>query len=228
MGAFFVDKAMKKAYSQLNVTSIDEAERKIYGIATTPSPDRADDIIEPKGAVFTLPVPFLWQHKHDKPIGQVIEANVQDDGIHVVIQLADPNEMQSETLKERLTEAWDSIKSGLVRGLSVGFKGIETNDIKGTWGWRYVKWDWYELSAVTIPANQEATITAIKSFDSARCYPAPTVTPEQQQKVIHLTEKQLESLVEKAVIQALHKRLNQSESSKQTVTLTPPTTGVKL
>ncbi len=216
---------MKNAYSQLNVTSIDEAERKIYGIATTPSPDRADDIVEPKGAVFTLPVPFLWQHKHDKPIGQVIEANVQDDGIHVVIQLADPNEMQSETLKARIIEAWDSIKSGLVRGLSVGFKSIESNSIDGTWGYRYVKWDWYELSAVTVPANQEATITAIKSYDVAHNSPAPM--PEQPQPVVHLTQQQLETLLEKAVIQALHKRLNQSEPH-HAVNLTPPKTGVKL
>lgn len=75
-----------------------------------------------------------------------------------------PDQVESETLKARLQEAWDSIKTGLVRGLSIGFRGLEMADIQGTWGYKFIKWDWYELSAVTIPANQEATITGIKSL----------------------------------------------------------------
>jgi hypothetical protein len=57
---------MKLAYSLLNIKSIDEEQWIIEGIATTPAPDRVDDIVEPKGAQFTLPVPFLWQHYREK------------------------------------------------------------------------------------------------------------------------------------------------------------------
>ncbi|MFA2866790.1 HK97 family phage prohead protease [Acinetobacter pittii] len=154
---------MKLAYSLINIKSVNEEQRTLEGIATTPSPDRVDDIVEPKGAQFTLPVPFLWQHNRDEPIGQVIEAKVTDEGILVKVQLVKPDDVESETLKERLREAWDSIKTGLVRGLSIGFGAIEYTEIAGTWGIRYVKWDWRELSAVTIPANVEATITGVKS-----------------------------------------------------------------
>lgn len=155
---------MKQAYSLLEIKAVDEEQWVLEGIATTPTPDRVDDVVEPKGAQFTLPVPFLWQHDKRQPIGQVVEANVTDAGIQVKIQMTKPDQVESETLKARLQEAWDSIKTGLVRGLSIGFRGLEMADIQGTWGYKFIKWDWYELSAVTIPANQEATITGIKSL----------------------------------------------------------------
>lgn len=155
---------MKLGYSLLTIKSVNEEQWVLEGLATTPTPDRVDDIVEPKGAQFTLPVPFLWQHKRDQPIGNVIEAVVTDEGIQVKIQLVKPSEVESAELKELLQKAWDSIKTGLVRGLSVGFRGLEIADIQGTWGVHFLKWDWYELSAVTIAANQEATITSIKSL----------------------------------------------------------------
>lgn len=155
---------MKLAYSLLEVKSVSEDEWRIEGIATTPTPDRVDDVVEPKGAQFTLPVPFLWQHNKHQPIGNVIEAQVTDEGIKVVIQLVKPSEVESVELKDLLQKAWDSIKTGLVRGLSIGFRGLEVADIQGTWGYKFIKWDWYELSAVTIPANEEATITGIKTL----------------------------------------------------------------
>lgn len=173
---------MKRAYSLLEIKSVNEDDWTFEGIATTPTPDRVDDVVEPKGAEFTLPVPFLWQHDKRQPIGNVIEANVSDDGIAVKIKLTHPDEVKSEKLKERLQEAYDSIKTGLVRGLSIGFRGLEVADIQGTWGYKFIKWDWYELSAVTIPANQEATITGIKALCSTN--QTDKQDTEQQEKTL--------------------------------------------
>lgn len=173
---------MKLAYSLLEVKSVNDDEWKLEGIATTPTPDRVDDVVEPKGAQFTLPVPFLWQHDKRQPIGNVTEAQVTDDGIKVVIQLVKPDDVESDELKKRLQEAWDSIKTGLVRGLSIGFRGLEVADIQGTWGYKFIKWDWYELSAVTIPANQEATITGIKTLCQSNQQNQPT--QQQQEKSV--------------------------------------------
>ena len=53
---------MKKAYSLLQVKSVDAEQRIIKGIASTPTPDRSDDIVDPQGAKFALPIPFLWHH----------------------------------------------------------------------------------------------------------------------------------------------------------------------
>lgn len=154
---------MKRAYSIFTVKEFDDAARTISGIATTPTPDRMGDIVEPKGAQFTLPLPLLWQHDSAKPVGQVVDAKVTDAGITVRAELAKIDE--PGILKDRLDEAWQSLKTGLVRGFSIGFKSLEAARIGDTWSERFLKWDWLELSLVTIPANSEASITAIKSAD---------------------------------------------------------------
>lgn len=156
---------MNRAYALLEVKSLDEEKRIIEGIATTPTVDRAGDIVEPDGAEFKLPIPLLWQHRSDQPIGHVVAAKVSKQGIRVRAQLARIDE--EGPLKNRLDEAWQSIKSGLVRGLSIGFKGTEVEQMDDSFGIRFLKWVWLELSAVTIPANQDASIEAVKSFDVA-------------------------------------------------------------
>lgn len=157
---------MKFAYSILKVKEFDEDSREITGIATTPSPDRSGDIVEPEGAEFKLPIPLLWQHNSREPIGHVIAAKVTKDGITIRAKLVKVTE--PGLLKDRLDLAWQSIKSGLVQGLSIGFKEIEFSRIEQTYSYRYLKWLWLELSAVTIPANAEASIQTIKSLDTSQ------------------------------------------------------------
>lgn len=156
---------LNRAYAVLEVKSIDEDARIIEGIATTPTADRTGDIVEPKGADFKLPIPFLWQHRSGEPIGHVIEAKVTKEGVKVkaqIIKVPEPGK-----LKDRVDEAWQSIKLGLVRGLSIGFKPLEFSRIdEASYSMRFIKWLWLELSAVTIPANGDATITGIKSIDT--------------------------------------------------------------
>src|SRR5690606_26227412 len=55
----------------------------------------------------------------------------------------------------------------------IGFSPIESNDIDGAWGRRFIRWDWLELSLVTIPANADATIQTVKNFAAN---PAPSGT----------------------------------------------------
>lgn len=155
---------LNRAYSLLEIKSIDEDARIIEGIATTPTTDRTGDIVEPKGAEFTLPVPFLWQHDSKQPVGHITYAQVTAAGINVKAQFAKIAE--PGRLKDRLDEAWQSVKLKLVRGLSIGFSPLESEPIKGTSGIRFLKWNWLELSAVTIPANQDANILTVKHFDT--------------------------------------------------------------
>lgn len=155
---------MNRAYSILEVKSINDDERVIEGIASTISVDRMDDIVEPRGAAFKLPLPLLWQHDSDMPVGNVTAAKVSDSDIRVTCRFEKVSEPPS--LKEDLDRAWAMVKAGLVRGLSIGFDPIESTDIEGSrFGRRFVKWEMLELSCVTIPANAQANITTIKSFD---------------------------------------------------------------
>lgn len=158
---------MNRAYAVLELKAVaDGTKRTFSGIATTPATDRMGDIVEPKGAKFKLPIPLLWQHDSRQPIGWVTRAKVTPRGIEIEGEVADIPE--DGALKSRLLEAWQSIKSTLVRGLSIGFTPLEMEaiDAKQPWGaQRFVKWEWLELSAVTIPANADASISAIKSID---------------------------------------------------------------
>lgn len=151
------------AYSTMVIKAVDEDKREFTGIASTPEPDRVNDVMVPKGAKFKLPMPFLWQHDHQQPIGEIISARVTDKGIEVRGRVK--NVSAPSRLAARLDEAWVSMKEGLVRGLSIGFKPIKYAFLD-TGGVQYEEWDWFELSAVTIPMNAESSILTVKSFDT--------------------------------------------------------------
>lgn len=152
---------MDKAYSVFEIKAVDNEKRIIRGVASTPGTDRVGDIVEPEGAVFKLPIPLLWQHQHNSPIGFVTEAKVTKKGIEIVAELVSVT--SPSQLAARLEEAWQSIITGLVRGLSIGFSPLEYAYMDNG-GVRYSKWGWNELSTVTVPCNAEANITAIKSL----------------------------------------------------------------
>lgn len=156
--------AKQYAYSKFEIKSLDDTKRIITGIATTPTPDRMGDIVESMGAEFELPLPFLWQHDGMQPVGHVTAAKPTKTGIPVTVELATIDEPGN--LKNRLEEAWQSIKIKLVRGLSIGFAPIEYSIIEESWSYHFIKWAWLELSAVTIPANADASISAIKRYDA--------------------------------------------------------------
>jgi HK97 family phage prohead protease len=175
---------MVRAYSLLTLKRVNDDDRIIEGIASTPAPDRMGDIVEPEGAEFKLPMPLLWQHNSREPIGHVTAASVTKDGIPISARVMKWDEPGK--LKDRLDEAWQSIKSGLVQGLSIGFKSIERSYIDDTYSIRFIKWLWFELSVVTIPANAEASITTVRSLiDQAASGRElnPSGAPEQRKHV---------------------------------------------
>lgn len=151
-----------RAYAVLEIKSVDEEKRIIRGVATTPSVDRMGDIIDPLGVKFQNPLAFLWQHDHEAPVGQCSFSKPSKSGIEFEAEFVHPDTVESASLKDRLQMAWDSVKAGLVRAVSIGFRPLEYAFMDAG-GIRYVETEVYELSAVTIPANAEALINQIKS-----------------------------------------------------------------
>ena len=147
---------MKKLYSKLTIKSFDEGTRELTGIASTPSADSDMDTIDPQGAVFDLPFPLLEEHNPSKPIGEVTHAVVTEKGIFIKAFVT------KDTGLDYVEEAYKKIKSKLVKGLSIGFAAIKAtpNEFGGL---HFSEYEIRELSAVTIPANREATISNIKS-----------------------------------------------------------------
>lgn len=166
---------MNRAYSVLSIKELDEKKRVIRGIATTPEVDRVGDIVDPLGVKFANPLAFLWQHRHDQPIGTVKFDKPTKDGITFEAEIAQTDE--PGTLKDRLDEAWQSIKMGLVRAVSIGFRPIEYSFMDNG-GIRFSETEVFELSAVTIPANSGALISAVKSIDAAARKEAGVPEPE--------------------------------------------------
>lgn len=154
---------MNRAYSVLEVKAVDEEQRIIRGVATTPEPDRMGDIVEPLGVKFKNPMPLLWQHKADKPVGTVTFEKPTKGGIKFEARIASIDE--AGTLKERLDEAWQSVKLGLVKAVSIGFRALEYSFMEDG-GVHFLESEVMELSLVTIPANASATIQSIKSIDA--------------------------------------------------------------
>ncbi len=154
----------RRAYSSLIIKAVDEEKRIIRGIATTPAVDRVGDIVEPLGVKFTNPMAFLWQHDAHQPIGTVKFDKPTKDGITFEAEI--PIIAEDGKLKDRIDEAWQSIKIGLVRAVSIGFRAVEYAFLDEG-GIRFIKSEVFELSAVTIPAQPEAIMTSIKNMDAA-------------------------------------------------------------
>ncbi|MBF7693461.1 HK97 family phage prohead protease [Acinetobacter pollinis] len=154
----------KKAFGAFEIKEVNEEKRTFKGIASTPSLDRANDVMVSKGAKFTLPMPLLFHHDAKSVIGQVINAQVTSKGIEVEIFL--PLITEEGALKARVDEAYQSLKYGLVKGLSVGFiPEWENVEYTPDGGIQFNEWEWYELSLVTIPCNRDAETDFSKAYE---------------------------------------------------------------
>jgi len=136
-----------------------DGRRTFKGVASTPTVDMAGDIVEPKGAKFTLPIPLLKHHDHEHQVGWVTKAKVTKRGIEFEAEI--PAEVGDE-LRQRVDLAWQEIEAGFLRGVSIGARVNDYEPIER--GIRVTEWDWYELSLVTIGMNPDAVRRAFKSL----------------------------------------------------------------
>lgn len=152
---------MNRAFVALEIKALDEDARLIEGWATTPEVDRMGDIVLPKGAEYKLPIPFLLDHDHSQVVGEVDRVEVSDKGIRFwasIKKIAEEGDA-----KALCDKAWSYIKHGLRKAVSIGFKPNDF-EVLPNGGLKFISWDWYELSAVGIPAQPSAKITGKKSY----------------------------------------------------------------
>lgn len=157
---------MHKAWSLLEVKQVEDEQRVVRGIATSPTVDRVGDVVEPEGVVFRGPVKLHLYHKHDLPVGQVSFGKPTKAGIPFEALIPDVKE--EGVVRDRVNEAWHSIKYKLLDAVSIGFNILDGGvELLKSGGYRFTKWEMLELSLVGVPANPDAVITAFKSADSA-------------------------------------------------------------
>lgn len=154
---------MHRAYSILDVKSVDERKRTFSGLATAPSLDRVNDSVNSLGAKYAKEIPLLHAHKHDQPIGIVRLGKATKAGIPFEAEI--PVIHEPPTLKERVDVAYGELLHGLVKAVSIGFRPLSKPKINDKGGYDFEEVEIMEVSTVAIPAHQEALIHTVKSID---------------------------------------------------------------
>lgn len=159
---------LQRAYSLIDhVKSASGSDgRSFSGIATSIATDRMGDRIDPTGVKAAKTLPLLLYHDSKRPVGEVTFGKATPQGIPFSATISKID--RSGTVQDRLNEALDSLQANppLIRGVSIGFRPLEDPTYnKETGGFDFSSIEVLELSMVVIPANQDATIHTVKSFD---------------------------------------------------------------
>lgn len=160
---------MERLFGTLELRSTNDELREFEGIANTSALDDHGTVVEPAGARFSLPLPLLWFHDQKTPVGEVTHAELRNGQWWVkgtIRKVTEPGKVKDAT-----DEAWHSLKYKLVRGLSIGFSSLKEK------GNHFIEWLWRELSLVTIPSNQEASIVSVRSAYNAASGDPNTSSP---------------------------------------------------
>ena len=155
---------LDRAYAVLEIKALDLERRTITGIAATPTPDRQGDIFEPAGATFAAEIPLLLHHDKQRPVGV---ARLQAHGDALLFEATLAHVETPGPLHDRLEETFQSLTTGLLKGVSLGFRALRDGvKVLKAGGLHFLKTEICELSLVTIPANVDATILTVKSADA--------------------------------------------------------------
>jgi Escherichia/Staphylococcus phage prohead protease len=125
---------------------------------------------------------LLWQHNMDEPIGRVVALTEDDRGLHGDFKL-------SRTTRGH--DAYQLLKDGAIDSMSIGYipEEQEFDDLHNVRKLKSV--DLLEISLVSIPMNEEARITSVKTRVDPPSDPAePTVASLH----LRITRKRLERL----------------------------------
>ncbi|HEV7417296.1 MAG TPA: HK97 family phage prohead protease [Tianweitania sediminis] len=146
---------MDRAYIETKIAADDAGA--ISGLAWKfGTPDRIGDVILPGAfAKAKMPLPVLFGHDFNDPVGTWDQASEKADGFHLSGKL-----LIADVARAREVQAL--VKSGAVRGLSIGFITKKAKSLSG--GGREIKeLELLECSLVTIPMHPGAKVTSAKS-----------------------------------------------------------------
>lgn len=137
----------------------------IKGYANTVSKDRSGDVIvkeawEKGGMDDYLKNPIILAfHDYSRPVGTTVDYNVTDKGLEIVAEIS-----------KAAGEVYNLIKDGVLKTFSVGFS-IKDADYEKDVDTFFIKdLELYEISVVSVPANQDSTFSLAKSFTDVEEY----------------------------------------------------------
>jgi len=190
----------------------------IAGMASTNGTDRVGDIIETeawtKGGLDNFlnnPV-ILFNHDYNQPIGRAVQLGTNDNGLQLKAKIAKSAGHVGELIKE-----------GVLGAFSVGFRVKDAEYMTETDGYKIKDAELLEVSVVTVPANQAATFSLAKSFDSERDYEefkkSFKINDSEEKHVISVqeTEDKVTVEFEKHSDESMPKDLSQVEAQEKTM-----------
>ncbi|MEK9954566.1 MAG: HK97 family phage prohead protease, partial [Pelagibacteraceae bacterium] len=138
----------------------------IAGMASTNDVDRVGDVIEAsawtvKGGLqnyLNNPV-ILFNHDYNQPIGRAVQLGTEDNGLQLKAKIA-----------KSAGKVGDLIKEGVLGAFSVGFRVKDAEYMSESDGYKIKDAELLEVSVVSVPANQAATFSLAKSFNSEKEY----------------------------------------------------------
>ena len=98
-------------------------------------------------------------HNYDKPLGKATTMDITDNGLELGARIS-----------KSAGEIKDLIKDGVLGAFSVGFRVKDAEYKEETDGFEIKDAELFEVSVVSVPANQTATFSLAKSFDSMEEY----------------------------------------------------------
>jgi len=159
---------MKKIFkldSIIKAVEEGDGELRIAGYASTDSLDRQSDRILPtawtRGGLrnYEINPILLFNHDYNRPIGRVIEMSTDKRGLRI-----------KGVISKSAGEIYDLVKEGVLSTFSVGFLVKDADYDKSADGLIVKDAELLEVSVVSVPANQDATFSLAKSFDSQEDY----------------------------------------------------------
>ena len=147
------------------VEEADDGSVNIKGYASTNDTDRAGDVIEKeaweKGGLenYTNNPVILFNHDYNRPIGRATGLETDDRGLRITANIS-----------KSAGDVTNLVKEGILRALSVGFRVKDADYIEETDGLKISDAELFEVSVVSVPANQAATFSVAKSFETQSEY----------------------------------------------------------
>ncbi len=138
---------------------------------------------------------ILYQHRKDEPVGKCTDISLSDKGIYVTCEI----------YKELHPVAFAAAKRGVLKSFSIGFKVMDAVYDTARDVWLLMKTSLFEISMVSIGANQLSQFTIVKSADGTPMLARRDEENEEKQhsklviqKISDLSEevKELRKLIE--------------------------------
>jgi HK97 family phage prohead protease/HK97 family phage major capsid protein len=133
----------------------------IEGYASTNDIDRHGDVVPAvvweKGMQNYLKNPVvLAYHKHDEPVGRMVEHRIDDKGLWIKARISAAAE-----------DVFNLVKDGVLTAFSIGFRIMDAEYNTAAEVFMVKELELHEISVVSVPANQNTIFSLSKAFESA-------------------------------------------------------------